>query len=130
MTKRMLQSYRWLRMDITHLEEKLAELDSMARKMTTSMTGMPHGSSNIQDRMAETVTKIVDVQIEINDKVLESLERISQIEQSINCLPPREQIIMRKRYIDCMEWEQICVDMCYGWRQIHSIHSEALKAIS
>lgn len=130
MTKQTLQEYRWLRMEIAQLEEKLAELDARAQKITSTISEMPRGGASVADRMAETVSMIVDTQVDINDKVLEAVERMADIEHTISLLPAREQLILRKRYIDCLEWEQICVDTCYSWRQIHTIHADILKTIS
>lgn len=130
MAKEMLSAYAWLRLEISQLEETLAEMDSRARKTTASISGMPRGGFNIVDRMAETVARMIDIQAQINEKVLESLELLAQIERTLTFLPMREQVILRMRYVKCLEWESICKETDYSARQIHVIHSGALKSIS
>ena len=41
-----------------------------------------------------------------------------------------QQYKIRAKYLECKSWEQIAVDMGYSWRQIHYIHSDALKKIA
>lgn len=129
MTKQMLLDYRWLQLEIRQLENLLAELDAKAHKMTATISSDPRGGRNVADRMAETVSKIIDTQVAINDKVIEAMEQIHLIEETIRQLPARERLVMRKRYIDCLEWEQICVDTNYSWRGVHAIHAAALRVI-
>lgn len=40
-----------------------------------------------------------------------------------------ERDVMYGRYIEGKQWEQICTDMCYSWRQVHRFHSKALLHI-
>ena len=35
-----------------------------------------------------------------------------------------------KRYVDIKTWEQIAVEMNYGWTQVHNLHGSALGAAS
>ena len=57
-------------------------------------------------------------------------QKIKNIEAIINDLPESGQrLLMRKRYMQGILWEQICIDMNYSWKQIHRIHSKALQNI-
>ena len=130
MTKQELQSYYWLRKNIEKLEHKLLELESEATRMTTRITHDPRGGSGNSDKLGGIVAEIVSVQEKINSKLQRSYITMSGIEQAIELLPSREAYLIRARYIELKAWEQICVDMSYSWRQIHYIHSEALRILA
>ncbi|MBO5917248.1 MAG: sigma-70 family RNA polymerase sigma factor, partial [Oscillospiraceae bacterium] len=51
------------------------------------------------------------------------------IEDRIEALEPRARKLMRHRYIEGLSWEEVCVAMCYSWRQTHNIHGAALDAL-
>ena len=130
MTKHELQSYYWLRKNIDKLEDRLLELESEATRVTTRITDDPHCGSSNSDKIGSIVAEIMAVQDKINDKLQGSYKMMLEIEHAAVDLPEREAYLIRARYIDCKSWEQIAVDMHYSWRQIHYIHSEALRILA
>ena len=130
MTKQELQSYYWLRKNIEKLEHKLYELEAEATRVTTRIAHDPRGGSGNSDKLGGIVAEIISVQEKINSKLQRSYITMSGIEQATVELPEREAYLIRARYIDCKSWEQIAVDMHYSWRQIHYIHSEALRILA
>lgn len=129
MTKEDLYELFWIKKNISRLEDKLLELENAATKITAQLTHEPKRSS-VDDKLGETVAKIVDLQNEINEQLQKYYERVKNIEQAIEALPPREALLIRLRYLEQMRWEEICVEMNYSWRQIHYIHAEALKMLA
>jgi DNA-directed RNA polymerase specialized sigma subunit len=130
MTKKDLQELYWVKRGIKQLENKLIELESSASRITTRISKEPKSGQSFEDKLSEVVAKIVDLENEINEKVKESYDLMGKIEKAIENLPPREAYLIRARYIDLKSWESICVDMNYSWRQIHYIHSDALKYLA
>ena len=128
-TKQDLQSYYWLKKNIDQLEDKLFELESEATRVTTRITQDPKGSQST-DKLSGIVANIIEVQDKINNKVKLSYKIMAEIEEAAQQLPEREAYLIRARYIDCKSWEQIAVDMSYCWKQIHRIHSMALKMMA
>lgn len=128
MTKHELQQYRWLKLNIKKLQDKILELETIATKQTSILTDMPRHSSG-GDRIADNVAMMADLAKILNIKLTESHKRVNDIELAINELDEREQYLIRARYIDCKAWEQICVDMGYEWAQIHRIHANALRQL-
>lgn len=62
--------------------------------------------------------------------LLERIHLCAAIENAIEKVDDdRMRILMRSRYIQGKTWEQICVQLNYSWRQIHYLHSKALKKI-
>lgn len=130
MNKQKLKEYTWIKKNIDHLEIELLSLESRATKVTPHISDEPNSKGYRQDKTADLVAAMIDTKILIN-KQLEKLYKIRlEIEESISDLPEKEQYLMRARYLENKTWEQICVDMSYCWKQIHRIHSKALKAIS
>lgn len=68
----------------------------------------------ILDRIANEKNEMQKIQLEIEEKIIDVMDG----EQSR---------ILYLRYIQFMKWEDICVEMGYSWRQVHNIHSKALK---
>lgn len=130
MTKQELQEYYWIRRNINRLENKLLELETEATRQTTSLKHDPRGGGYSKDKLASIVAKITEVQDEINRQLEKSYELLVKIEKAIEKLPEREKYLVRARYLDLKTWEQIAVDMKYSWKQVHRIHSKALKLLA
>lgn len=131
MTKQQLQEYYWLKKNIKKLEEKLLELETEAKRVTTVYTKTKSsGKGSSKDRLGEIVAKIVDVQDQINELTVKAYEQAMAIEKAIIALPNRERYLIRLRYIDCLSWYEIMDEMHYSWKQVHRIHVEALRLLA
>lgn len=129
MTKKQLQEYYWLKKNIKKLEEKLLELETEAKRVTTIYSKTKSRSPS-KDRMGEIVAKIVDVQDQINELTVKAYEQAMAIENAILALPNRERYLIRLRYIECLSWYEIMDEMHYSWKQVHRIHAEALRLLA
>lgn len=131
MTKKQLQEHFWLRQNIKKLEEKLLELETEAKRVTAVYSKTKSsGKGSSKDRMGDIVAKIVDIQEQINELTVQAYEKMIEIEKAILALPNRERYLIRLRYIEGLSWYEIMAEMHYSWRQVHYIHSEALKLLS
>ena len=128
MTKHDLQQYYWAKKNIKRLEDRLFELETVAIKVTTTLSHQPKGTS-VSDKSG-IIAEIVEVQNEINYQLKRAYGLMAKVEEAIKALPEREACLVRLRYIDCRRWEEICVDMNYSWRQVHRIHGEALEMMA
>ena len=57
-------------------------------------------------------------------------ELIFEFEEALKKLTERERRIMRMYYIDCMTWEQVCVETDISWTNMHRIKGSAIKKIT
>lgn len=130
MTKKDLRELFWMKKNIGRMEEELVELESKASKISTELIKVQKGARPTNDKLGDIVSEIVDLKNEINEQLKKYYERVKYIERAIEALPPREALLIRLRYLEQMSWEEICVEMNYSWRQIHYIHSEALKMLA
>ena len=131
MTKQELSEYYWIRRNITKLEDRLVKLKSASVRVTTQLKQDPiNGRGGVSDRVGDSIAEIEEVIIELDYKVTQSYRVLASLEKEIDRLPARENYLIRSRYIEMLSWEQIAVDMNYGWAHIHRIHAEALRILA
>ena len=88
--------------------------------------GMPHGSS--QRDLSDYIVTIDEMIEDLKQERLKRAKRRQEIERQIGQMKDEdEQRVLRLRYIKGLKWEEVAVEMGYSWKQIHRIHSEALK---
>lgn len=129
MTKKDLQQLYWTKRNIQALENKLLELETEATRVTTQLSNDPKGPRKIEDKQGELVIKMIEVQEEINRQLEKAYEHKCIIERLIETLSEKEGRVIRLRYIELKNWENICVDIGCSWRKIHYIHSDILDKI-
>ena len=116
----------------TRIKSKLQQVDSLnelATNCSLILTGMPRNPSASNSRMAEAITKIVDLQNEINRDIDTLVELKREIMGVIKAVQnPDFQTILEKRYLCFLSWEKIAVDMDYDLRYVHKLHTQALEA--
>ena len=121
------QAYR-LDQRINSKLEQVESLNELATKVTATLTGIPKNSNRATSNMADTVTKIVDLQQEINSDINRLVDLKREIVEVIHSVENIEcQTLLELRYLCFKTWEQIAVDMNYTVRNIHLLHKEALE---
>ena len=115
----------------TRIKSKLHQVDSLndlATSCSMIMTGMPKNPGASTSRMAEAISKIVDLQNEINqdiDKLVDLKREIMGVIKAVT--NPEHQTLLEKRYLCFLSWEKIAVDMGYDLRYIHKLHTQSLQ---
>lgn len=125
--KNYLQGYRRIYHKIKSLEEQKQSLvESMRSAKAIEYSDMPKGTK--QSDLSDYIVRLDKLIGEIEEKKRElELKRI-EIETCIVKMDDGiESDLLRKRYIELKNWEKICNEMNYSWRQIHNIHSKALQ---
>ncbi len=129
MNKEELKRYVPLREEAEELKilaENMEE-DSKTLKAVV-MDGMPKGNS-VNDGIGNLVAQVDKVKRMYLKKYDEALCELYKIERAIEKLGETERRLMRKRYIENKQWEDICVELGYEWAQTHRIHAKALREI-
>jgi hypothetical protein len=73
------------------------------------------------------VEKLVDLQRLYNEKWDELLSLRLRIETAIDALDDStHRRLLRLRYIEGLDWINVCVQMGYSWNGTHKIHRKAL----
>ena len=128
--KARLNEYKWIQENIINLENRLLEIDTKLQKITNTLQSDVVQTTKDSDKWTLLIQKKLDLQELINAEVANGYKEMAKLEGLVSELSEREKLLIRYRYIDCLEWELICVKMHYSWRQIHYIHSDALRKLS
>ena len=122
-----LKQYKNLDKYINHLIEDAERLRTRAEKFTPTLTGLPQGGDGENQREL-AICKLVDLNNEIDEKIDLYVDLGREIRGNIDSVPD---VILRTilllKYIEGLTWEQIAVDLQYSWRNVHYLHSRALK---
>lgn len=123
------QAYR-LDQRINSKLEQVQSLNELATKVNTTLTGMPKNPNRATSTMADVVTKIIDLQQEINSDIDRLVDLKRELVTVIKTVENAEcQTLLELRYLCFKTWEQIAVDMNYTVRNIHLLHKEALQSM-
>lgn len=130
MTKERLRDYRRLKFELQQVKHQLEEMETrMYSAKGQIVTDMPHAPSGNGRSMEDMVA----VHIRLKEKYLDKLKKIEaeqyDVECAIDSLPLVERQVLRARYIDGLNWEQVCDAVYFGWTQTHKIHSRALRML-
>jgi len=107
--------------------EQLSSLNDLAVKCTMVLTGMPRNPNRSNSAIADAVTKIVDLQAEINRDIDSLVDLKRDMVRAIKAVDNAEyQTLLELRYLCFKTWEQIAVDMGYSVRHVYRLHDEAL----
>ena len=128
--KEYLSQARYLDARINSKIRQVADLNELATKATTTLTGMPHNPNHGRSTMADCVAKIVDLQTEINADIDALVDLKRSILETIKAVANVEmQTILEKRYLCFQSWEQIAASMNYDIRWLYRLHGKALKEV-
>ena len=123
------QAYR-LDQRINSKLEQVESLNSLATKVSSTLTGMPKNPNRTTSTMADTVIKIIALQAEINNDIDRLVDLKREMVVVIKAVANTErQTLLELRYLCFKTWEQIAVEMNYTVRNVHLLHKEALKAV-
>lgn len=130
MTKDKLREYPHLKRAEKQIRSMLEDVEArMLSPRIPNMDGMPKGKGGAGSAVEDMVEKHIELQRRYMAKLAELATAQAEIERAISALPNREQTLLRLHYLQDMTWEQVCVAMCYSWRQVHRIHGNALAML-
>lgn len=117
------------------IKNKCDEIENL-RSMATSVTATlrPDGGSpsgGVSDKVGNTVSKIVDMQNEINKDIDRFIDYKREVMRLIDQIASPDEIrLLHLRYFQYKPWEEIAVVMNYTYRNVCYIHSRALQSVS
>lgn len=129
MTVSHLDHLRSLSEQIRHYDELAERLRSRAERLTTILTGMPHGSPD-HDQMAEIVAQIVDNERYAAERVIQLRRECKEAETWIDALPEQQQRVMRAYYIDsAASWQDVADRLPYSYRHTRRIRDTVFNKL-
>ena len=133
-TKQELKSYVALKQELLRIEQQITEYRRKIESPAVSVWGaLPGGTKSKGNRnrdISDYIVKLSDLLVYYNDRWDRLIGETERVERAIAAVEnPIERVLLGYKYIDGLTWEQVCVKMNYSWRQVHYIHSQALKNI-
>lgn len=95
------------------------------------LTDMPKAQNQGNEKMDNQIIILLEYEDKLHNKLIDLKNIKQEIENMIeNIEETVERMILRYRYIDGMNFENICTKMNYTWRHTHRLHSKALQKIN
>lgn len=140
--KELLQDYRYLNQEIDNEIERLESLEGKITAVSSpSMDGMPKSNNPLFDKMADSITKKIQLESTIKVLMEERDNKMKTIESLIRKLSkPNERAIIRMRYLDLEEWSKV-LDMMFSTKvdyyekydsykqRMFRVHKQALEKL-
>lgn len=130
--KKYLQQIRLYDSRINTKLEELHHLKEMVLRITPTLKDdVVSGGGGSQDKLADAVTKIVDLEEEVNrdiDRYVSAKQEISNTLEKIS--DPDQLQVLHMRYVQYKAWEQIACDMHMTYRNVCYIHGKGLQAVN
>ncbi len=123
------QAYR-LDQKINCKLDQVSNLRSLAMRATASIHAERVSGKKQISSMENAIVKLIDLEQEINkdiDRLVDLKRNITKVIGKIN--KQEYQLLLELRYLNYKTWEEIAETMNYSWRNIHYIHSKALKDV-
>ena len=115
------------------IENKVAEAQQwrdVALGITTNTEGERVRSSGSQQKMADAVNKVIDLQAEINCMIDSLINLKQEIIRSIEQLSATEYDVLHKRYIQGMTFDEIGVAKHKSKSWATTVHGRALQNLN
>ena len=110
--------------------EELARMKSLATKVTSVMEGEVVSRTRNTDTMADTVTKIIEMQEEINRLIDLYIDKKAYFSRIIDSLRNPMQIrVLYGYYYHGKSFQKIANELGYSRRNIGYIHEDAIAAV-
>lgn len=129
--KRYLQQIRLYDSHINTKLDELQHLKEMVTRITPTLKDDVVSGGGSQDKLADAVVKIVDLEAEIDreiDRYVNAKQEISSVLDGI--VDPDQLQVLHKRYVQYKTFEQIACDMNMTYRNVCYIHGKALLAVN
>ena len=119
--KERLRDYRAMNKEI---ENQIERLERMEMRITgigsSTLSDMPKSHGTVYDRMADNVARKIDFENEIKELIADRDSERRSLESLIRQLKkPDERAVIRMRYLDIEDWEDILMMIFGGQRDFN-----------
>ena len=117
-------------MHINHKLEELTRLKTLTTQITSSIKPVAASGSGSQDKLGNTIAKIIDLEAEINEAVDTFIDKRQEASKLVDKVTNTNQLqVLHKRYFEYKPWEQIACEMHMTYRNVCYIHGRALQTV-
>ena len=129
--KAYLRKIELLDANINNRIDDLHALKSLVTKITATISPVCVSGSGNQDKLGDSVAKIIELQDEINRKIDRFVDLKREISDLLEQIEDPDQVkVLHKRYFEYKTWEQIALEVGYKYRNVCYIHGKALQAVA
>lgn len=124
-----------IRLYDSHINNKMEELErlkAMVTKITQTLRDDAGGGSRSQDKVGDAVSRMVDLQAELNAEINRYVDSKAEIRNALNKIQKQRYFdVLYKRYVLFKTWQQIADEMGYeDIRNVYRLHGRALLAFN
>ena len=125
--KEFLNKIRHIDMMIDCKCSQIKDLRDRLTSISCPMGGEKVQSTKDPDKFTDPVSKIIELEQEINEDIDKLINMKCVARKMIEQLDNEfEKLVLYKRYFENKTFEQISVEVNYSWRRIHQLHGDAL----
>lgn len=126
--KKYLLGYQRINQRVNCLLLEQQRWRELATRVSPNLSEMPRGGGGGGTQGA--ISKIVDLETEINAEIDKLVEKRKEIEGIIRAVEDNIlRTLLEYRYINGKKWEEIALMMGYDYRYILKIHGKALSLL-
>ena len=127
--KKYLRGYQKALFKVRETEEALISFEEGSKYPSMMFNYTPKSEGGKSD-LANLMVKMEMLERENMKERENALMKAEEIKNCINQLEcDLEKRILTLRYIEPMKWDDICEEVSYSWRHVHSIHRRALTKL-
>ena len=127
--KEYLQQYSNADREINAKLDQIHRLRELATKTTSTLTP-DKVQSGTENKIERIVTKIVDLEREVEAEIYELIKTKRMVEGTINQIEAAAlRNVLKLRYINGWRWEKIACELNYDFRYVLKLHGIALYEI-
>lgn len=126
--KEYLNKFRESKEALERIRDQISEIELHETLPKTGDMDIGMRGSSIQRDLSDYAAKKDDLVGKMIQAGSRQIKTHTDIFQAVEDVPDeKERQVLTLRYIKCLKWEEIAVEMHVEWAQIHRIHAKALK---
>ena len=126
-TKEWLRRARYIDREISSLLEarqvalaRAVSATAAPQKICVKSSGGGGGLPDVYIMLEDKINQRIDELLTAKSEILEVISRVDNATY---------RQLLTEYYINCKTWEQVAVQMDYGWRQVMRMHGRALQEV-
>ena len=127
MNRKDLKDYRYNQIWIEGRLEYIESYKASITKTTTILSDMPKGSKEVQDTMAEKLSKLMDNIDSLLNRINEENKKQRQILKQLERVEQPYKLILEKVYIQGKTLVTVASEMGYDYKYMCKMHGIALE---
>ena len=123
------QAYR-LDQRINSKLQQVESLRSLTQKVTASYSGEPVSHTRNVTSLQDTILRLMEAEEQVNQQIDELVSLKMNIASLIDQVRNESyRLILEKRYLCFLSWDEIATDMHYSSRWVRNVHERALEVV-